>query len=82
MIGVPFDGGVANRVGARHGPREIRNIPPEAVAVRPNSLLSPGGVIACTIIYHVVRGARGETGDENCDIYRLGRLPGPLIVEG
>ena len=25
MIGVPFDGGVTNRPGARHGPREIRN---------------------------------------------------------
>ncbi len=25
MIGVPFDGGVTNRTGARHGPREIRN---------------------------------------------------------
>ena len=25
VIGVPFDGGVTNRPGARHGPREIRN---------------------------------------------------------
>jgi guanidinopropionase len=25
VIGVPFDGGVTNRTGARHGPREIRN---------------------------------------------------------
>jgi len=25
MIGVPFDGGVTNRSGARHGPRELRN---------------------------------------------------------
>ena len=25
MIGVPYDGGVTNRPGARHGPREIRN---------------------------------------------------------
>lgn len=25
LIGVPFDGGVTNRAGARHGPREIRN---------------------------------------------------------
>ena len=25
LIGVPFDGGVTNRTGARHGPREIRN---------------------------------------------------------
>lgn len=26
LIGVPFDGGVTNRTGARHGPREIRNM--------------------------------------------------------
>ena len=25
FIGVPFDGGVTNRPGARHGPREVRN---------------------------------------------------------
>lgn len=25
FIGVPFDGGVTNRTGARHGPREVRN---------------------------------------------------------
>ncbi len=25
IIGVPFDGGVTNRPGARHGPREVRN---------------------------------------------------------
>ena len=25
MIGIPYDGGVTNRPGARHGPREIRN---------------------------------------------------------
>jgi guanidinopropionase len=26
LIGVPFDGAVSNRAGARHGPREIRNM--------------------------------------------------------
>ena len=26
LVGVPFDGGVSNRTGARHGPREIRNM--------------------------------------------------------
>ena len=25
LIGVPYDGAVTNRAGARHGPREIRN---------------------------------------------------------
>lgn len=26
LVGIPFDGGVSNRPGARHGPREIRNM--------------------------------------------------------
>ena len=26
LIGVPFDGGVENRSGQRHGPREMRNM--------------------------------------------------------
>ena len=26
MVGVPWDGGTTNRAGARHGPREIRNM--------------------------------------------------------
>jgi guanidinopropionase len=26
LVGVPFDGGVENRPGARHGPREVRNM--------------------------------------------------------
>lgn len=25
LVGVPFDGGVTNRTGARHGPRDVRN---------------------------------------------------------
>ena len=25
LAGIPYDGGVTNRSGARHGPREIRN---------------------------------------------------------
>src|SRR5258708_25598203 len=26
LVGVPWDGGTTNRPGARHGPREIRNM--------------------------------------------------------
>jgi guanidinopropionase len=26
LVGVPFDGAVENRPGARHGPREVRNM--------------------------------------------------------
>ena len=38
LIGVPFDGGVTNRPGARHGPREIRN---------QSSLMRRFGVASC-----------------------------------
>jgi arginase family enzyme len=31
LLGVPFDLGVTNRAGARHGPREIRNASATAV---------------------------------------------------
>ena len=26
LVGVPWDGGTTNRAGARHGPREVRNM--------------------------------------------------------
>ena len=26
LIGIPWDGGTTNRAGARHGPREVRNM--------------------------------------------------------
>ena len=44
MIGVPYDGGVTNRPGARHGPREVRNqsslmrLVNQATGVRPYEL--------------------------------------------
>src|SRR5436305_15030563 len=28
LVGVPWDGGTTNRPGARHGPREVRNMSP------------------------------------------------------
>lgn len=44
LIGVPYDGGVTNRPGARHGPREVRNqsslvrLINQATGVAPHSL--------------------------------------------
>lgn len=44
IVGVPFDGGVTNRPGARHGPREVRNqsslvrLSNQATGVAPHSL--------------------------------------------
>ncbi len=41
LIGVPWDGGTTNRAGARHGPREIRNMSSFMRRVNPSSLINP-----------------------------------------
>jgi guanidinopropionase len=41
LIGVPFDGGVSNRPGARHGPREMRNMSSMMRKVHPVTRIDP-----------------------------------------
>lgn len=41
LIGVPWDGGTTNRAGARHGPREIRNMSSLMRRVHPVSRVAP-----------------------------------------
>ena len=41
LVGVPFDGGVTNRSGARHGPREIRNMSSLTRTIHHVSRLNP-----------------------------------------
>ena len=41
MVGVPFDSGVTNRPGARHGPREIRNMSSLTRTIHHVSRLNP-----------------------------------------
>jgi guanidinopropionase len=41
LIGVPWDGGTTNRAGARHGPREIRNMSSMMRKVHPTSNIAP-----------------------------------------
>ncbi len=41
LIGVPWDGGTTNRAGARHGPREIRNMSSFIRRINPSSLINP-----------------------------------------
>lgn len=41
MIGVPYDGAVTNRPGARHGPREIRNASSMMRSIHPVTRLNP-----------------------------------------
>lgn len=41
LVGVPFDGAVTNRPGARHGPREIRNMSTFMRSIHPVSKINP-----------------------------------------
>lgn len=41
LIGVPYDGGVTNRAGARHGPREVRNASSLVRGLNPVTRKSP-----------------------------------------
>src|SRR5436309_11170592 len=41
LVGVPWDGGTTNRPGARHGPREIRNMSTLMRRVHHVSLVAP-----------------------------------------
>jgi len=41
LVGVPWDGGTTNRAGARHGPREIRNMSSLIRRINPSSRINP-----------------------------------------
>ena len=41
LVGVPFDGGVTNRAGARHGPREIRSQSSMTRKIHPLTRVNP-----------------------------------------
>lgn len=59
MVGVPYDGAVTNRAGARHGPREVRNASTMMRAIHPTTRLNPfelrrvgdGGDVPFTRVY-------------------------------
>jgi len=41
LIGIPYDGAVTNRPGARHGPREIRNVSSQMRAIHHVTRINP-----------------------------------------
>ncbi len=41
MVGIPYDGAVTNRPGARHGPREIRNASTMMRSIHPVTRINP-----------------------------------------
>lgn len=61
LVGVPYDGAVTNRPGARHGPREVRNASSMMRAIHPTTRVNPyelrrvgdGGDVPFTRVYEV-----------------------------
>ena len=47
IIGVPWDGGTTNRAGARHGPRQLRDLSTMIRATHPLSKISPFNLVNC-----------------------------------
>ena len=41
LVGIPYDGAVTNRPGARHGPREVRNASSMMRAIHPTFRVNP-----------------------------------------
>ncbi len=62
LVGLPYDGAVTNRPGARHGPREVRNASSMMRAIHPTSRVNPyelrrigdGGDVPFTNVYEPV----------------------------
>ena len=47
IIGVPWDGGTTNRPGARHGPRQLRDLSTMIRATHPVSYITPFNMVNC-----------------------------------
>ncbi len=82
LVGVPFDGGVTNRAGARHGPREIRNQSSLIRKMNPASGIDPYALAKIADIGDAwVEGPfnleQSHQGIENCyrEIHNSGALP-------
>jgi len=47
LLGVPWDGGTTNRPGARHGPRQMRDLSTMIRAMNPATNISPFATVNC-----------------------------------
>lgn len=82
IIGVPFDNGVENRAGARHGPREIRNMSSFLRSIHHVTRLNPYkvcriadvGDVPITHLYHLVEAHNDITRFYN-KIHSAGVIP-------
>ena len=61
LVGIPYDGAVTNRPGARHGPREVRNASSMMRSIHPTTRVNPyelcrvgdGGDVPFTRVYDI-----------------------------
>ncbi|MFQ5794247.1 MAG: agmatinase [Candidatus Bipolaricaulia bacterium] len=82
MVGVPYDGAVTNRPGARHGPREIRNASSMMRAIHPTTHVNPyelcgvgdGGDVPFTRVYDT-EGAHEDIEEFFSSMSRAGVVP-------
>ena len=47
LVGIPWDGGTTNRAGARHGPRQVRDLSSMIRTVHPTSGIKPFDIANC-----------------------------------
>ncbi len=82
MIGVPYDGAVTNRPGARHGPRELRNASSMMRSIHPSTKINPyelcrigdGGDVPFTRAYDI-EGAHSDIEEFFSVFHRAGVTP-------
>ncbi len=82
MVGVPYDGAVTNRPGARHGPREIRSASSMMRAIHPTTRVNPfelrrvgdGGDVPFTRVYDIEEAHR-DIEDFFLSLHRARMIP-------
>lgn len=86
LIGIPWDGGTTNRPGARHGPRQIRDLSTMIRSVHPVSRINPFELCNCADLGDVSPNPSGleDTLERVTQFYKLTTSDGitPLSVGG
>ncbi|MBL95537.1 MAG: Guanidinopropionase [Alphaproteobacteria bacterium MarineAlpha3_Bin5] len=82
LVGIPYDGGVTNRPGARHGPREIRNMSTMSRSIHHVSRVDPYSLCAIADVgdvpfsqSHIPEKAMAEIETFFSSIHAAGAIP-------
>lgn len=86
LVGVPWDGGTTNRPGARHGPRQLRDLSTMIRSVHPATKVKPFELANCADLGDVAINPSGleDTMDRVTSFYRdlMGRDIAPMTAGG